>query len=281
MKDFDKKLRNALARWLYVWVRVRPLPRARRAHGLGAPLVVSLTSHAARFGTLAATLRGLLAQKVGAERIVLWIGHDDMAALPEDVRALEGLGVTIRATEDVGPHTKIIPALAAYPDAFIVTADDDQYYPPDWLGKLVAGYDATRREIACLRTHVVRLDGAGLPLPYRKWGFEKGGEDRPELVFPTGVGGVLYPPGCLHEDVLNVALFRELAPKADDLWLYWMARLNGWTFRRVGRSKPPINWPGSQEEALWKANHGDGNDRQVQRLVAHYGFPPAVSEKAG
>ncbi|MCW8843194.1 MAG: glycosyltransferase family 2 protein [Rhodobacteraceae bacterium] len=269
------ELRKIRARVLYGWVRHKPLPRGRLPHGLEAPLVVSLTSHAPRFATLAATLRGLLGQKVAADVIVLWVGHDDMAALPEDVRALERLGVTIRATEDVGPHTKIIPALTAYPGAFIVTADDDQYYPPGWLGRLVAGYRADRREIVCLRTHLIRLDDQGLPLPYRKWGFEKTGGDRPDLVFPTGVGGVLYPPGCFDADVTNAALFRELAPKADDLWLYWMARRHGWIFRRVGRSKPPINWPGSQEEALWKGNlgQGAGNDQQIERLVAHYGFP--------
>jgi len=45
--------------------------------------------------------------------------------LPADVLELAPFGLDIRPTEDIGPFTKIVPALKAFPDAFIATADDD------------------------------------------------------------------------------------------------------------------------------------------------------------
>lgn len=108
------------------------LPRRdARPHGLPVPLVVSLTSYRPRFGTLALTLRSLLLQTVRPDAILLWIGHGDADAVPEEVRALCAHGVRIRTCEDLRCYTKLIPALREDPERCIVTVDDDTYYRPD------------------------------------------------------------------------------------------------------------------------------------------------------
>lgn len=259
----------------YAFVRLRTVKQ--RAHGLPFPLVVSLTSYSKRFDTLAPTLATLLSQEVKADATVLWIAPADIDALPADVRALEAHGLTIRTTPDLRSYKKIIPALEAYPDAAIVTADDDVYYPADWLGYLADDWRADRREILCTRAHRMQRKGDGLA-PYVEWDHHVSDlGDSPNL-FGTGIGGILYPPGIFHPDVTRVDRLLELCPTTDDVWLNWMARLSGATVRRVGPRRRFREWPGSQEVALMNVNfvNDSNNDRQIAQIVAAYGIPENV-----
>jgi len=258
----------------YLWAMYRPLPRNRLRHALPAQLIVSLTSFAQRFGTLAATLKVLLAQSVVPDRLILWVGHRDIKKVPKEIYALRKHGLAICATDDIGPYTKIIPTLDHFPEAFIVTADDDIYYGSTWLQSLVDGYGGDPKEIICRRAHKVVLDETGKPLPYRQWRRETDCRARSRLVFPTGAGGVLYPPGCFHRDVTRRDIFTKLAPHADDLWLFWMAGLNHCSFRRTGLRSRLSTWPRTQEHGLWRRNSmAGGNDDQIERLASRYGYP--------
>jgi hypothetical protein len=272
------------------WALSRPAPRP---HGLAAPLVVSLTSYPKRFRTLALTIKCLLSQTIAADAVILWIADADTAALPGNVHALRKAGLTIAHTGDLGSFKKIIPALRRFPNAFIATADDDVYYWPTWLEELVKAHSPAKREILCHRVNRIRLGADGLPLPYGEWEFEYDGFDPSPLVFPTGVGGVLYPPGHLHRDVFDEPTFRALCPSTDDAWLYWMALRAGSQFRRTELGDPASRgpgsssrmsmtpWPGSQEVSLWRENvpQGGGNDDQIRNLIDRYGFPPTPAEE--
>ncbi|MGB7758024.1 MAG: FkbM family methyltransferase [Salinisphaera sp.] len=248
-------------------------PLKRRPHRLPGKVIISLTSYPARFATLHLTLLNLLTQTVAPDRVVLWIAHNDRDALPESVTELAKQGLEIRYCEDLRSYKKIIPALKAFPKAYIATADDDCYYPPTWLEELV-GLAATHgKAIPAHRIHRIRLDEQGYPLPYKNWAwnFAESAEEH-TLNFPTGIGGVLYPPGCFHPDVANPSLFEKLCPNADDIWLYWMARLGGYRFIHTGRLGF-TTWPGSQADTLFSQNITGGNDKQVSRMANRYGLP--------
>jgi hypothetical protein len=259
---------------------IRP---AQEPHGLPGPLVVSITSYPKRFKTLTFTLRSLLSQSVRPEKVVLWVGRDAIPGLPDAVRQLQSHGLEIRETDDIGPFTKIIPALQEFPDAFIVTADDDVFYPPDWLARLVKAWPGDFNRIVCHRAHRVTFAPNGVPLPYAQWRFEVSGPETSDSLFPTGVGGVLYPPGSLGAGVLDRAAFEALCPKADDLWLYFMGRMSGSTYMLIGPHRPIALWPGSQRVALYHGNVVDGgNQIQLDRLIAHFGWPsPPAPPHAG
>jgi len=255
----------------YVNLSWRRHRRKAMPHKLPGRLTVTLTSYPPRYPTLALTLKSLLAQSVRPDHLCLWIAEDDLGSLPENVRRLCSDGLVIQRCQDLRSYTKIIPALTAGHE-FLVTADDDQYYRRHWLKELVGAYRPGRREVVCARAHRIRLDARGLPLPYFQWESEvaAGGDER--LVFPTGVGGVLYEPGIFHNDVTRSEIFRDLCPSADDVWLYWMAALNGARFRKVGPRRRQIMWGDSQRVTLFSVNR-TANDEQIANMISRYGFP--------
>lgn len=242
------------------------------AHGLPVPLIVSLTSYPGRFATLALTLRALMTQSVRPDRIILWLDEGDDAQLPPEVTEL-GAGLEIASCPDWRSYKKIVPTLLADPGACIVTADDDVYYPPDWLAQLVTAAKAGAR-IACHRAHRVTRLPTGRPAAYRDWMHNISRPERSGLVFLTGVSGVLYTPGVFHPDVTRHDLFTRLAPQSDDVWLYWMHRLNGVAAQKIGARARILEWEGSQGRSLRSENlRGSGNDRAIAALIDHYGWP--------
>lgn len=247
-----------------------------RPHGLDTPLIVSLTSYPPRFASLHLVLQSLLRQSVRADRVILWLHAPDREALPP---ACQLPGVEIRTCPDWRSYKKIVPTLIEAPEAHIVTADDDVYYGPDWLERLTARAGAG---VVAHRAHRVVLDraadaasgGPARPRSYDDWQRNIETPAAGPLIFPTGVGGVLYAPGVFHPDVTDAALFQELAPSADDVWLYWMHRLAGSRPEKIGGRFRITEWPGTQEHNLRGTNLvGDGNDRAVRAMLDRYGWP--------
>jgi hypothetical protein len=241
-------------------------------------VIVSLTSYPARYATLVLTLRSLLLQDLRPEAVVLWIGEDDMAALPHEVRELQDYGLTISPCTDHGSHTKYVHALRRFPSADLAICDDDTYYPPDWLARLVAA--KRPGEMPCHRVHRIGLDDWGAPLGYRLWDHDIAEPGASPRHFPTGVGGVLLRLDRLDPRVLDQNEAGRLCPTADDIWLYFMGRLAGTVFRQTGWTDPLVTWGGSQASALWKANVAEhGNDRCLAAMLARFGSGIALDTR--
>lgn len=249
-------------------------PKQQR-HGLPAELIVSLTSYPPRFPTLHAAIVPLLVQSVRADRVILWAAHDEVELLPDRVKRLTGKGLEIRTTEDNGSYNKIIPTLSAFSHAFIVTADDDAVYDRYWLRDLLRGWDGMNNQIVFHRGHQIELNESGRPRPYRDWTFCISGPRQSTNIFPTGVGGVLYPPGSLSADVLDKETFSTLCPNADDLWLYWMGRKAGAVYKKTeNRNNIAQILKSDQEVALWHDNVTGGmNDDCIAKLIEKFGWP--------
>lgn len=248
-------------------------PTAKR-HGLSAPLIISLTSYPARFGKLPLTLKCLLSQSIAADRVILWVAHEDKNALTPAILDLQKTGLEIAYCDNLRSYKKIIPTLQLYPDSFIATADDDLYYWPTWLAEMVQSYQGNAKEVLCHRAHQICLGQDGLPLRYTQWEGETQSLEASPLNFLTSGGGVLNPPGVFHPDVLKTEVFNKLCPNADDVWLYWMMRLNGAVARKVGVRHVLYSWPDTQKTALFHNNAaGGGNDAQIKAMTNAYGFP--------
>lgn len=248
----------------------------RRAHELDAPLVVTLTSYPPRFPTLGKTLRSVLDQTVRPDRTILWLTEKDLACLPREIHALQTHGLEIRTCSDLRSYKKLIPALNAFPDAWFVTADDDVYYPPDWLEGLVG--EAERRTVVAARAHLAQLDASGRLLPYSSWIMNTGhlrAASSETRLFPTGVGGVLYPPNAFAKKVLDEEAFMRLCPHGDDIWFFWMARLAGTGHARTPSGFEILAWPHSQDVGLFRENQFNSrNDFQISSMEQEFGPIP-------
>ncbi|WP_110687248.1 glycosyltransferase [Salinicola aestuarinus] len=260
-----------------------PLSAIKSSHSLPGNLVVSLTSYTKRFENLHLTLRSLLLQKVKPDALILWIAEEEKEELPTRVWELRNYGVEIRFCENIRSYKKIIPTLKERPDSFVVTADDDVYYSPEWLESLLDSWDGDRKSIIAHRAHKIILDKRGKPSPYRQWQWEVSKDEEVDgLTFPTGCGGVLYPPGVFHPDVTDIDKFMELSPGTDDVWLYWMASLNSSKVRSSGKGFDIIEWPNLNASSLWVENITNGrNDKNISRLIGFYGMPWLHQKQGG
>lgn len=213
------------------WIRFHILRRGGKGKSepmRPRPLIVSLTSFPARIHAVDRTIRSILLQSVKPDNIVLWLAPEQFPGrerdLPVRLLRLRAFGLSIEWYPDIRSYKKLIPALKAYPDCVIVTADDDMLYRREWLEILYRTYLEKPEFVHCHRITKFFLEGDAFRIVV-------GGYDHytePSFLHKlTGCGGVLYPPGALHADAVEEALARSLAPTNDDIWFWLMAVRNG------------------------------------------------------
>lgn len=243
----------------------------------GRKVIVSLTSFGDRVQWSAPAIESIMEQTVKANRIVLWLDHEfeKPHMIPQDLRMLEKRGLEIRFTEDCGPATKLIPSLKAFPDDIIITIDDDTLYNYDIIDKLLRGhFKFPNAIISDWQTSIhMRQDGSVYYTENDKYVKPQTPDIKPVAI---GGAGVLYPPHAMHDDVLNVEKFRELSPKADDLWFKIMQLRAGTPVFCVGDTCPTgeriISMGHSNPNlSLFQYNLlQGGNDKQLAALFEHF-----------
>lgn len=250
--------------------------------GLKKQVVVSLTSYPARINMVQYTIYSLLNQSANYDKIILYLGKDKFpnleTDLPQELINLCGDKFEIHWVEkDLCSFTKLIPALKEYPDALIVTADDDIVYPYRWLELLLLSYVKNPTEISCHRAHKIIFEDEKIK-PYRQWKFSYPKACVSYNNFLTGVGGVLYPPHCLSEDVFDEEKFMRLCPQADDIWFWAMAIENNTQIRIVENNITRLEYiEGTQEVGLCYSNvREEKNDVQLQNVLNEY---PEILDK--
>lgn len=267
-----KRLRQRLredAHRVRVRARTPRLNREPRAR----PVIVSLTTTGGRLTRrVDVAIATIFEQRTPPDGVVLWL--DERLAdrpLPRSLRPLLRAGLEVRYCEDIGPHTKLIPSLRAFPQSLIVTADDDILYPPTWLGDLLASYEAAPGAVHCHRAHGMRTTPDGRLARYQDWDLGAPGVVGPDhRLFQTGVGGVLFPPGVLPDEVFDVEAFRRLCPANDDIWFKAMALLAGTPVKKVAPASPRYTEvTGLQSSALYQTNLVR-NDEQLRATFEAY-----------
>jgi hypothetical protein len=245
-------------------------------------LLVSLTSFPQRMYDIHFALYSLLNQTLKPDEVVLWLGEkefpDKEDNLPQSVLSLKNNGLAIKWCEDIGPYTKLIPALKEFPDDVIVTADDDIYYPQNWLELLYNAYLKEPHYIHCHRAHRITFDENKNVKKYSEWTAEISDYEPSFCNFLTGVGGVLYPPKALYKDVLDEKLFLKLSPTADDIWFWAMTVLNNKKINVIKNNIAKLHCTNIERElgtydeiTLFQINNiGGGSDKQLKNIFHHY-----------
>lgn len=257
--------------------------------GVKSNVTVSLTTYSSRIYDIYLVIESIFQQTLKPNKIILWLDEDEFSdeTIPLSLKRLQKRGLNIRYCNNIKSYKKLVPTLQLYPDDIIVTIDDDTIYPSDLIERLLKAYCKDTQSIYYTRGHLIRLDNDGSVLPYRQWdrlgdwtpmekwsAFKVLSEGTP-LALPTGVGGILYPPHSLHEDVLREDLFMKLCPYADDIWFKMMAYKNGNISKLVYMEKPFaekfLSIPNSQDVSLAKMNlKHSGNDPQLRSVLDYY-----------
>jgi hypothetical protein len=243
----------------------------------GTEIIVSLTTHGRRLYDVYLGIESIMQGSVKPNRIVLWLSKDlQTSPLPQTLLNQIDRGLLIKYTEDIGPYTKLVPALKEYPDSVIVTIDDDILYPFDTLEMLVSAYRKQPKCIVANRVMDIALDNQGHPTSLPTWKELEDKDRVSKLNFFEGVGAVLYPPHCFTADVLDQSVFTKICPTADDVWFNCMALLSRTSVVPANHhySRFPLLINESvQDSALWRINSRTTNtlnDNQLRAVMGKY-----------
>lgn len=272
---------NIFFRWCYQFIRPKPA-YYHKVNTIGVEpaessprLIVSLTSFPARKKTVNYTIESILLQKKKANLVVLWLATEQFPNkekdLPKRLLRLTQFGLIIKWCNDIRSYKKLVPALEEYPNDIIVTADDDVWYPPEWLNRLYSSY---LKDPTLIHVHralqVTATDGK--INKYLDWGTQIYAPQEPSYCWHiTGCGGVLYPPHCLYKDVCKSKEFQSMAADLDDIWFWAMAILQHTRIKIVEQNI--YDFEGVfivNNQSLWSYNVYDRNDSALEKLMEVY-----------
>jgi len=245
-------------------------------------IIVSMTSFPGRIDTVYKSLKSVFSQSFKADRIILWLAEEQFPEkkLPDRLMEYVQLGLEIRwCDKDLRPHKKYFYAMQEFPDALIITVDDDLIYDKQMIEMLVTSYLHFPGAVSATRTHLMTADLNGNIAPYMQWGNQFSGViGKPSMqLFSTSGAGTLYPPDCMDNELFNVDNIRSLCLNADDLWFKVMQVRKGTPVVLVKANEELVYVPGSQEEALHLENRGqNGNDIQLAKILDVYDRDNAI-----
>ena len=106
------------------------------------PLIISLSSTREHFGELPITIYSLLNQSLKPDRIILWLDkeYEDLINLPYEITQFIKNGLEIKFVDRLGAYTNFYYSIKDFSDSVIVYAEDNIYYPNNWLKKLYLSY---------------------------------------------------------------------------------------------------------------------------------------------
>lgn len=239
-------------------------------------VVVSLTSFGDRVKYVHLAIESIMQQTMKPNRIVLWLAEDEFKekTLPIALQLQQKRGLEIVYCEDLKSYKKLIPSLKRFPDACIITIDDDIAYCPDMVEQLIQAHKDNQTSICALRMHGIVLDDKDNIKPYREWQWciNKCPENNKLAFFTTG-GGVLFPPHCFPVDVFDKSVFMGMCGTTDDVWFNAMRILNGVNVRKVFSvySNGYLSeLPSSNINPLHSNNWSGGNDRAINAVYRRY-----------
>ena len=237
-------------------------------------IIVTMTSFTKRLDTLYLCVKSLLNQKRKPDRVILYLGKDVAdKIIPDSLRKLEKFGLEIKTGyDDIKPHKKYYYAMQEYPEDIIITVDDDVIYHRDLVSGLMEAHQYHPDAVICRRARKVLYDDEGHLLPYNSWPKIDNNEGPAFDILPTGVGGVLYPPHCLHEDVFDKDTLTDICLKADDIWLKYMEVRKGTkvVFTKAKHGDPGII-PKTFSSGLYNENVNENqNDLYLKKMCERY-----------
>lgn len=191
-------------------------------------VIISLTTIPGRIDSVWVTIESLLRQDCKPDGVILWLSQEEFRGkdIPVKLQRQIKRELKIKYCKDIKSYKKLIFTAQEYPDAYIITADDDIIYSEKMVKTLLKEYKKNPGCIICTRSHKI-MQRQGRVLPYYRW--EK--YERRKVIdsapsysnFFTSGAGTLIPVFRMNKVMLNEKAFMKLAPTADDVWLNFVA----------------------------------------------------------
>ncbi len=193
-------------------------------------IIASLTTFPDRINTVSKTIKTILNQTLKADEVILWLANEQFPNrendLPRDLIDLKNFGLTIKFCHDIKSYKKLIPTLKEHKNDIIITFDDDIYYDNDIIETLYNSYLINPDCIHTNRGHRVFVKNNTIMLKPNSDIYWKNYSTPTFKNTIIGCGGVLYPPNCFDDRVLDEEKFQNIIPTQDDVWFWAMAVLN-------------------------------------------------------
>ncbi|MCM1530958.1 MAG: glycosyltransferase [Bacteroides sp.] len=243
-------------------------------------VIVSLTSFPAAIHYAIGAVKSILQGSVLPDKVVLYLTFPDFGeiGIPQDLLKLAENNpiFEIRNNDpDLRSYQKLIPALNDFPEAVVVTIDDDVLYHRHMLRDLLKVHRIVPDAIVAHRVRRIIPDA-----PYSMWKKYKWYHFLIKRIHAgyknllTGVGGVLYPPHSLKAEMLDVKIYSKIAPTADDLWFWAAAVANRRKIVPVPFGRNKLHYGGKPLDiSLMKTNIESGIDRNalvMQAILENY-----------
>ena len=249
-------------------------------------VIVSMTSFPAAIMFARKAILSILNGSALPDKVVLYLTFSqfennqipaELAALTEQYPIFEIRNCDV----DIRSYQKLVPALKDFPDAVVVTVDDDVDYHPNMLAKLLK-WHAKYPDV--IWAHRAKRIAYGRP--YRKWHKYHWFNFLFKRVQPnfhtlqTGVGGVLYPPHSLRKDMIDERLFTRIAPTTDDIWFWAAAVANNVPVAAVPFGYNKLRDLGKPNSLALKMNNFKlGTDRNVAAMNALIELYPEILDR--
>lgn len=237
-------------------------------------VIISITTFPKRINSVWITISTLLNQKnMKPKKVILWLAEEQFPdhKLPYNLTKLIKRGLEIRYCEDLKPHKKYYYTMKEYPAYYIITVDDDIFYPENFVEMLMKENEKYPNTIICNWAHKITFNSIGEFNKYNLW--EKSVNELSILTVPIGCCGILYPPNCLDEEVFNIKKLKKLALYTDDLWLKCMEVKKDILAININNNDIIFfNNLRSQFSGLWKDNvtGKNRNDEAWKNLMINY-----------
>lgn len=251
-------------------------------------VTVSLTSYGKRAHLCYRTIESIMQNTVLPNHIILWLADDEFSedTIPGNLARLKERGLEIGFYKDIKSYKKLVPSLKKYPDDVIITIDDDVIYHEETIEILLKHYAKDPHSIWAFTGSKIMFAPNGELLPYVEWynAKIKPLESDP-CNFPTGVGGVLYPPHVLDSQVIDDTLFMNLCPTADDVWFKVCSLIKHTKCRFVFTYEKPMEMHTSlrdvQDIGLFKQNvENNMNDKYLKNLFDYFSLNKKAIEES-
>ena len=237
-------------------------------------LIVSLTSYSKRIHDVHLVIESIAQQTVKPNRLILWLDENEFTldTIPLILHKQIARGLDVRFCPNYKSYKKLIPTLQIFPDANIITIDDDILYPHDMIEMLMKEHCRYPKHIIGHRAHEIKVQGNEI-LPYERWDNETKNHQSSILCFITTGGGTLFPANSFNSEAVNDEVFLSLCENSDDIWFKAMALLNNTECKKVCDDRNFFNrfllLPDSQDIALYK-NNIINNDIQLKAVFDYY-----------